>query len=290
MLHDYVQYVNDGPDLLGSYPQKMDVARLLMLQRRTVRQGGGVNTVAAKLELLDEDDAIPIAGQARKREPGYGRLQQLLREEILEGRIPAGARLKVSDITARFNTSTNPAREALQGLEGEGLVVITPNRGARVRLIDEDMVRNIFDIRGLLEPYIMQTFVEFARQEDVEALRALQEKCQAACDAALYPEFHAANIAFHDFITERHFNVEAVRIMKQHNAWLRALSMKNPLTLAHMRSSNAEHWELIAAVEQGDPEEAVRVIVKHMTRSREIFLAHMRRDRLHGVAGNGSNE
>ena len=93
--------------------------------------------------------------QPPKREPGYGRLQQLLREEILDGRIPAGSRLKVSDIIARFGTSTNPAREALQGLEGEGLVIITPNRGARVRLINEDLVRNIFDIRALLEPYIL---------------------------------------------------------------------------------------------------------------------------------------
>jgi DNA-binding GntR family transcriptional regulator len=236
--------------------------------------------VAAKLGMLDDEEDIPAGRRARKREPGYGRLQQQLRDEILEGRIPAGARLKVGDIAARFSTSTNPAREALQGLEGEGLIVITPNRGARVRLIDEDMVRNIFDIRALLEPYIMRTFVEFARPEDVAALRALQDKCQTASDAARYPEFHTANVAFHDYITDRHFNTEAVRIMKQHNSWLRALSLKNPLTLAHMRASCAEHWELVAAVEKGDPEAAVLAIVKHMTRSRGIFLAHMRRDRM----------
>ena len=243
--------------------------------------------MAAKFNLLDEDAVVSAGRRAPKREPGYGRLQQLLRDEILEGRIAAGARLKVSEIAARFKTSTNPAREALQGLEGEGLVVIIPNRGARVRLIDEDMVRNIFDIRGLLEPYIMRTFVEFAQPDDVAALKALQEECHAACDAAHYPEFHAANVAFHDYITDRHFNIEAVRIMKQHNSWLRALSMKNPLTLAQMRASSAEHWELLAAVEGGDPDAAVQAIVKHMTRSREIFLANMRRDRMRGVSAAG---
>ena len=244
--------------------------------------------MAERLDVLDEDEVSVAGGRARKREPGYGRLQQLLRDEILEGRIPAGARLKVSDIAARFKTSTNPAREALQGLEGEGLVVISPNRGARVRLVDEDMVRNIFDIRALLEPYIMRTFVEFAQPEDVAALRTLQQRCQDACDAANYPEFHVANVQFHDYITDRHFNTEAVRIMKQHNSWLRALSLKNPLTLAHMRASSAEHWELVAAVENGDPEAAVQMIVKHMTRSRGIFLAHMRRDRLRNGSAGGS--
>jgi len=243
--------------------------------------------VEAKFNLLEEDAVVSTDRRVLKREPGYERLQQLLRDEILEGRIPAGARLKVSDIATRFNTSTNPAREALQGLEGEGLVVIIPNRGARVRLIDEDMVRNIFDIRGLLEPYIMRTFVEFARPDDVAALKALQQECQASCDGARYSEFHAANIAFHDYVTERHYNVEAVRIMKQHNSWLRALSMKNPLTHAQMRASSAEHWELLAAVESGDPDAAVQAIVRHMTRSREIFLANMRRDRMRGATANG---
>jgi DNA-binding GntR family transcriptional regulator len=217
---------------------------------------------------------------AGQREPSYGRLQDLLREEILEGRLPAGSRIKVSDIILRYNTSTNPAREALQGLEGEGLVIITPNRGARVRLIDEDMVRNIFDIRALIEPYIMRNFVEFAQPEDVEALKSLQARCQAAADLANYAEFHAANIAFHDYITDKHFNLEAVRIMKMHNSWLRSLSMKNPLTLAHMRSSSTEHWQLIAAVEAADADDAVRVIEKHMRRSRGIFLAHLRRARM----------
>jgi DNA-binding GntR family transcriptional regulator len=232
----------------------------------------------AEEDSLDEDVADGAGGKRGK--PGYGRLQQLLRDEILEGRIPAGARLKVSDIAARFNTSTNPAREALQGLEGEGLVVISPNRGARVRLVDEDMVRNIFDIRRLIEPYIIRAFVEFARPADVAALRALQQRCQNACDNADYPEFHIANVQFHDYMIEQHFNVEAVRIMRQHNSWVRALSMKNPLTLAHMRASNAEHWELLAAIEAGDPDAAVAVMMRHMTRSSEIFLARMRHERL----------
>ena len=218
--------------------------------------------------------------QPPKREPGYGRLQQLLREEILDGRIPAGSRLKVSDIIARFGTSTNPAREALQGLEGEGLVIITPNRGARVRLINEDLVRNIFDIRALLEPYILRSFVEFATNEDIAAIEAIQAQCQKAVETGDYPTFHAQNILFHDYMTDRHFNVEAVRIMKMHNAWLRALSVKHPLTTAHMKRSSAEHWLMIEAVRNGDGDEAARIITQHMGHSRGIFLTQMRRDRM----------
>jgi DNA-binding GntR family transcriptional regulator len=247
-----------------------------------------VKRKAAAVAQVERTSKVPRPKAQRrsvaKREPGYGRLQALLREEILEGRIPAGARLKVSDIIAKYGTSTNPAREALQGLEGEGLIIITPNRGARVRLINEDLVRNIFDIRQLLEPYILRAFVEYASAEDIAAIEAIQALCQKAVDEGNYPEFHAQNVRFHDYINERHFNLEAVRIMKMHNSWVRALSVKHPLSPAHMRRSSAEHWQLIAAIREGDQDEAARLITQHMGHSRGIFLAHMRRDRMRNQA------
>lgn len=233
---------------------------------------------AARPEKFPSAPAEPI------RRPDYGRLQMLLREDILEGRIPAGSRIKVSDIAARYNTSTNPAREALQGLEGEGLVVITPNRGARVRQVDEDMVKNIFDIRDLLEPYFVRAFVEMATAEEVLTLRRLQERCQAAEDAGDYEAYHLANNAFHDHIRDWHPNAEAIRILKRHSFWLRSLSRKNPLTLALMRQSNTEHWDVVHAIEAGDPEGAVAAIGRHTRRSREVFLANLRRARLRELA------
>lgn len=217
-----------------------------------------------------------------KREPGYGRLQQLLRDDILEGRIPAGSRLKVNEIASRYGTSTNPAREALQGLEGEGLVTIEPNRGARVRNVDEDFVQNIFDIRALIEPYIVRSFVEFATPEDIEAIRAIQSCCQAGVDEGDYLKFHQNNVKFHAYIIDMHFNDVAIKIMRQHNGWVQALSRKYPLSLAHMRRSSAEHWLLIEAAEKGDPDEAAGVIELHMRNSREVLLSKLRQSRLRG--------
>lgn len=225
-------------------------------------------------------EAFAAAPAEAIRKPDYGRLQTLLREDILEGRIPAGSRIKVSDIAARYHTSTNPAREALQGLEGEGLVVITPNRGARVRQVDEDMVKNIFDIRDLFEPYFVRAFVELATADEVAELRRIQDGCQAAEESGDYQAYHVSNNAFHDHIRDWHPNAEAIRIIKRHSFWLRSLSRKNPLTLALMRQSNTEHWELVRAIEAGDPERAVAAIGRHTRRSREVFLANLRRARL----------
>jgi DNA-binding GntR family transcriptional regulator len=223
-------------------------------------------------------DAGAAAAAAPAREPGH-RLKQLLRADIIAGRIPAGSRLKVSDVIARYGTSTNPAREALHALEGEGLVVITPNRGARVRSIDDDFVNCIFDIRRLIEPYIVRWFTEYATAEDRRLLEEIQVKVHAAADAENLAEFHKHNRAFHDLILSRHFNAEAVRIMRTQNGWLRLLTSEYPPTPLQMKRSSEEHWQLIAAIKAFDADLAAETIVKHSDRSQASLMGRMQRRR-----------
>lgn len=223
-------------------------------------------------------EAVEPPVDAPRREPGY-KLKQLLRADIVAGRIPAGSRLKVSDVIARYGTSTNPAREALHALEGEGLVVITPNRGARVRSIDDDFVNCIFDIRRLIEPYIVRWFTEYATAEDRRQLEEIQVKCQEAADAGDLAEFHKHNRGFHDMILSRHFNTEAVRIMRTQNSWLRLLTSEFPPTPLQMNRSSAEHWELIAAIKAFDADLASETIVKHSDRSQASLMGRMQRRR-----------
>lgn len=214
------------------------------------------------------------------REPGYSRLAQLIREEIFDGRVTAGARLKVSDIAKRYGTSTNPAREALQVLEGEGLVTITPNRGARVREINEDMLQNVFDLKIILWAYIVKSFVESATPDEIAELRRHQEQCETAVQNGDYAAYHKANLAFHDFMVDHHFNSEAVAIIRKHDRWLQALSKSDPLNLAQMRRSVAEHWRIVEAVENGETEEAARAIEEHLTNTQAAFQDRLRRKRL----------
>lgn len=231
------------------------------------------NDVDATASSDDVDDP-PV--EAPGREPGH-KLKQLLRADIVGGRIPAGSRLKVSDVIARYGTSTNPAREALHALEGEGLVVITPNRGARVRSIDDGFVNCIFDIRRLIEPYIVRWFTEYATAEDRRLLEEIQVKVQEAADTENLTEFHRHNRAFHDLILSRHFNTEAVRIMRTQNGWLRLLTSEFPPTPLQMKRSSAEHWDLIAAIKTFDADLAAETIVKHGDRSQASLMGRMQR-------------
>jgi DNA-binding GntR family transcriptional regulator len=214
------------------------------------------------------------------REPGYSRIAHLIREEIFAGRLAAGARLKVSEIATRYGTSTNPAREALQVLEGEGLVTIEPNRGASVRGISEDMLLNVFELKIVLWEYVARGFVESATSEEIAQLRRHQEDCEAAVAIGDEEGFRQANLAFHSCIVENHHNTEAVAIIRKHDSWLQALSKSDPPTLAQMRRSSAEHWRIVNAVEKGEAEEAGRAIKEHLVNTQTAFMDRLRRKRL----------
>ena len=69
----------------------------------------------------------------------------------MSGELPFGARLRIDDLASRYGVSHMPVREALRVLHGEGLVVIEPNRGARVRTIHRGYIEDLFDVRTALE-------------------------------------------------------------------------------------------------------------------------------------------
>src|SRR5919197_5466204 len=74
-----------------------------------------------------------------------------IREILLDGEIPPGARIPERDLCERLQISRTPLREALKVLAAEGLVQLLPNRGSRAaRLTDKDM-RDLFEVCQGLE-------------------------------------------------------------------------------------------------------------------------------------------
>ena len=75
-----------------------------------------------------------------------------LRRAILEGVFQPGERLVERQIAERFQISKTPVREALQELKRRGLVTSRTHRGTEVRVVDAQMVREIYQVRIALEP------------------------------------------------------------------------------------------------------------------------------------------
>ena len=134
-----------------------------------------------------------------------GAIYKLIRDDIIQGRLAANSRLKISALAEFYGTSTNPIREALQQLRGEGFVLIEPNRGARVRPIDDDFIRDVYEIESLIEPYLAKSFVELATSNDIIKLEELHEEIAELnfLDPVIFTEL---DTRFHSMFYRKHYN------------------------------------------------------------------------------------
>ena len=151
----------------------------------------------------------------------------------------------VADLARRHGTSTNPVREALQLLRGEGFVIFVANRGARVRPIDQDFVRDIYEIGVLIEPALTRWFVNMATDEDIAELERIQGLIEENNFADTF-RHSELDTAFHTVMYQRHYNRHAAELWWKHREVLRAVSRRFNFTLARRATIMREHRELIA--------------------------------------------
>ena len=129
-----------------------------------------------------------------------------LRDQILSGRLVHGERLAEEELAETLGISRTPVREALRRLASEGLVEVTPNRGASVARWHTSDLREIFDLRAILESHAAERAAAVA---DEIAVKQLDDVCRemedifgrARAEQSL-PMLAEANRRFHTAIME----------------------------------------------------------------------------------------
>ncbi|MBV8104297.1 MAG: GntR family transcriptional regulator [Hyphomicrobiales bacterium] len=213
------------------------------------------------------------------------RLTNDLRRDIIAGVVEPGAWLKTEELAARYGVSANPVREALWRLQGEGFVVANPNRGARVRTVDDDFIRNIFEIREAIEPIFVRRFCQRATPQHLDRLRAAADAFAevAANPLADFEALEAANRDYHAIILEGEFNIPAIEAMDRYAGIINATRAKLPITLSRLRQRINQHHEIIEAIAAGDAEMAARIAMEHVRGAGDDLLSLMRQARTNGV-------
>lgn len=98
---------------------------------------------------------------------------QELRRRILAGHYPQGIKLQQEQIAAELGVSRSPVREALGQLEAEGLVVLTPQKGAQVSPISRDEIAELFELRLLVEPHLIALAIPQMTEADLNKATAI---------------------------------------------------------------------------------------------------------------------
>jgi DNA-binding GntR family transcriptional regulator len=208
----------------------------------------------------------------------YQRVHECLREDIVAGRLPGGTRLKIADLAARFGLSQMPVREALQQLQGEGLVILSPNRGATVRRMDAEFVRQIFDIREALEGFLTRQAAPRVDPPALARLRAISRRFDEAVAAEDTGAKVRVNLAFHSAIMAVTGNTEALRLLELHTHLIGALRLRFGYRPGRAEQVRREHAALLRALARNDAEEAGRIHDLHIRHARDDMLATLARE------------
>ncbi len=206
-------------------------------------------------------------------EAASARVAAVLRAEILDGRLSPGTRIRQEEVADRLGSSRLPVREALRMLDAEGLVVIEPNRGARIPVLDRDEVEVLYRMRERLEPLALIESMPRLSVADVERILELQTRIESVDDIrdflVLDREFH---LATYSACPVDHLQESVARLWNATQHYRRAF-----MTLAGQERRwvvNAEHALLVDAIRRADPTDAERYLVGHIRRTRRELVSH----------------
>jgi len=196
-----------------------------------------------------------------------GRAYAELRQRVLDGRLPAGHRLKEAELATDLGISRTPIRQALSRLNLEGLLDFRPNVGATVAVWSEVQIEHMFRIRAMLEPYASEIAASSISDDEVEDLRELCAVMESAARRVRGKDLEslaAANERFHRTI------IDAAR--SDHLAKLITLAVDAPLTLRifgryskeEIERSMRHHREVVDALAHRDPLWAASAMRTHI--------------------------
>lgn len=201
--------------------------------------------------------------------------ERALRDQILHGAFPPGGRLNEVEIATDLGVSRGPIREAMQRLARDGLVVLQPHRGAFVRRLSADEVRNLFEVRITLECKVAALAAQrltATQQAQVEELRS----GMAAQDENVDPDdqFQGTH-DIHALLAAASDNDALAAHVATVNRELLLLRTQSGQTQARAHAAIDEHAELIAAVLSRDPDAASSAMEAHLNKALNHALRAM---------------
>ena len=209
----------------------------------------------------------------RDRPQGRSAYERLL-EELRQGRIGPGDRLREAELAERFGLSRTPIREALRQLETDGLVVHLPRVGAAVRRLDYAEVMELYEMRAVLEGTAARLAARAASDLEIAELDTLNTEMTAAEGDA--EQLARLNRQFHLTLLDAAKNRFLVKAM---GAISRTLTILGPSTLtetARVDEAAEEHARLIAAIRARDGDAAEQAMRAHIERAHLFRLRQLR--------------
>jgi len=195
-----------------------------------------------------------------------------LREDILRGDVAPGQALRQEELAERFGVSRLPVRDALLRLEAQGLVHVYPNRGAFVISLSADEVREIYDLRILLEGDIIERAVPRMTADDWRRIDAAHAE---AIRSAGGPEWVEGDWVFHRALYAPASRPRQLAMIETLRGTVARYSPPHDVLPSGTTTWLAAHEVILEACRARAAVAARRRVEEHVRRASELVIARL---------------
>lgn len=195
-------------------------------------------------------------------------LYRAIARAIVTGHYRPGSKLVTQAVAREYEVSVTPVRDALKRLASEGLVRIEPRVGTTVAQISLEDIRDLYEIRELVETFAVQK--RFGERTLLEMRRCTSnmvafDEERLYSDFDLYWEYSAEDAHFHRLIVDEAANTRLSEFYASlHTHWLIAPVLFGIRLPGRASDQRDEHLEIISALEKRDARRAKRAIQHHL--------------------------
>jgi DNA-binding GntR family transcriptional regulator len=195
--------------------------------------------------------------------------------DILSGRFKPRERLVEMDLISRFGVSRTVIREALKSLEARGLVRAIPYRGVVVADLTTEEIEEIYFVRTELEKIAAKLVVEHITLKEIQELKRLSKEVARHLREKTH-QMIEKDSEFHRMIFKACHNSYLYEVIdylrtKAHIVRFNAWSLPR-----RIEQSIVEHREMIQAIEDKNLSQLEKLIVKHLTISKNSYLTQLK--------------
>lgn len=205
-------------------------------------------------------------------------LYSRLKDKLLSGAYHPGERLVVADLAAEFGVSPMPVREALQRLQQDGWVEITPHVGARVVSFNKSKYLEIIAVRSELESMAARLAAERMDTAHVGRLFELVAEMEACIGDGDTSSYTKLNRQFHDAIYSCCGNETLLGIINDLIAKSSQSQSIFYLSPKRMQISTQEHRQIAEAISVKDLEKAQLLMRQHKEEGFSLTIELLKED------------
>jgi DNA-binding GntR family transcriptional regulator len=185
---------------------------------------------------------------------------EVIRESILKGIFAPGERLRQDQLAGAIGVSRIPVRSALLQLESEGLITFHPYRGAVVNKLSVDEMREIYELRSVLETHALRKAMGAMTPERLEHLDELARELNEIADGE---EFLARRMDFFRELYDGAHQPRAIGMIERLRAEAGRYWLERRVEYVR-RPGQRDHMQVLEFIKGGDTEGAVRWLEQHL--------------------------